>query len=83
LHKSHLAEAERLARLMIAACMAYLWMVYFGITAIKSGIDNQIHRTDRCDWSIFRMGLAFFDHCLNRLLPLPVSCCLLNFKTVR
>jgi hypothetical protein len=83
LHKSHLAEPERLAKLMIAACLAYLWMVYLGVTAIISGVDKQIHRTDRCDWSIFRMGLAYLDHCLNWLLPLPVSFCLLNVKTVR
>jgi len=83
LHKSHLADPQRLATLMIATCLAYLWMVYLGVTAMKQGIDKQIHRTDRCDWSIFHMGLAFLDHCLNMSLPLPVSFCLLKVKTVR
>lgn len=83
LHKSHLAEPQRLASLMIAACLAYLWMVFLGVTAIKSGIDQLLHRTDRCDWSIFRMGIAFLDHCLNQLLPLPLSFCLLKVKTVQ
>jgi hypothetical protein len=83
LHKSHLAEPQRLASLMIAACLAYLWMVFLGVTAMKSGIDQLLHRTDRCDWSIFRMGIAFLDHCLNQWLPLPVSFCLLKVKTVQ
>jgi hypothetical protein len=83
LHKSHLADPQRLATLMIAACLAYLWIVYLGITALKSGYDKLIHRTDRCDWSIFHMGLAFLDHLLNEVLPLPVSFCLLYVKTVR
>jgi hypothetical protein len=26
LHKSHIADATRLARLLIAACLAYIWM---------------------------------------------------------
>jgi hypothetical protein len=83
LHKSHLAEPQRLASLMIAACLAYLWMVFLGVTAMKSGTYQLLHRTDRCDWSIFRMGIAFLDHCLNQCLPLPVSFCLLMVKTVR
>jgi hypothetical protein len=32
-----------------------------------------IHRTDRCDWSLFRLGLALLDHFLNESLPIPVS----------
>lgn len=83
LHKSHLSDPKRLARLMIAACLAYLWIVYLGITAMRTNYDKLIHRTDRSDWSIFRMGLAFLDYCLNLNLHFPVSFCLLNIKTVR
>lgn len=83
LHKSHLASPSRLTRLMIAVCLAYLWIIYLGVTAIQTGYDKRIHRTDRSDWSIFRMGLAFLDYCLNEALTLPVSFCLLNIKTVR
>lgn len=83
LHKSHLANPNRLARLMIAACLAYLWIIYLGITATQTGYDKLIHRTDRSDWSIFRMGLAFLDYSLNHALSLPVSFCLLYIKSVR
>ena len=29
LHKSHLSDPQRLSTLMIAACLAYLWIVYW------------------------------------------------------
>ena len=28
LHKSHISDPQRLARLLIAACLAYIWIVY-------------------------------------------------------
>jgi hypothetical protein len=73
LHKSHLSDPERLGVLMIAACLAYLWIVYLGLTALRDDWVKVIHRTDRCDWSLFRLGLALLDHFLNELLPIPVS----------
>jgi hypothetical protein len=30
IHKSHLRDAQRLSRLLIAACLAYIWVVYVG-----------------------------------------------------
>ena len=30
LHKSHIADPQRLSRLLIAACLAYIWIVYLG-----------------------------------------------------
>lgn len=83
LHKSHLAEPERLARLMVAACLAYLWIVYLGVTAHQERWVAVIHRTDRCDWSLFRMGLALLEHFLNEHLPIPVSFNFFNAKSVR
>jgi len=28
MHKSHLSAVQRLSRLFIAACLAYIWIVY-------------------------------------------------------
>jgi hypothetical protein len=83
LHKSHLSDPERLSTLMIAACLAYLWMVYLGLEALRHDWVCLIHRTDRCDWSLFRLGLALLDHFLNESLPIPVSFNLLDSKCVR
>jgi hypothetical protein len=83
LHKSHISKPERLARLMIAACLAYTWIFYLGITAHQKDWVTTIHRADRCDWSLFRMGLALLDHFLNERLPIPVSFNLFDVKSVR
>ena len=73
LHKSHLDQPERLATLMIAACLAYIWMVYLGTFARHTGWDKIIHRTDRCDLSLFQLGLALLEYFLNEDIPIPVA----------
>jgi hypothetical protein len=83
LHKSHLADPRRLGTLMIAACLVYLWIMYLGLSAVREGWDRLIHRTDRCDWSLFRLGLALLDFLLNEELPIPVSFILMEPKSVR
>lgn len=83
IHKSHLSDPQRLSNLMIAACLAYLWIIYLGCIAVRDGWVKVIHRSDRCDWSLFRLGLALLDHFLNELLPIPVSFNLLDEYCVR
>jgi len=83
LHKSHPADTQRLSTLMIAACLANLWVVYLGLVAIREDWVKLSHRVDRCDWSLFRLGLALIDFLLNEELPIPVSFTLLETKCVR
>jgi hypothetical protein len=83
LNKSHLSDPQRLSNLMIAACLTYLWIFYLGCIAVRDDWVKIIHRADRCDWSLFRLGLALLDHFLNELLPIPVSFNLLEKKCVR
>ncbi len=83
LHKSHLSDPRRLSNLMIAACLAYLWIVYLGCIAVREDWVKIIHRKNRCDWSLFRLGLALLDHFLNELIPIPVSFNLLEKYCVR
>jgi len=72
LHQSHLSDPERLARLMIGTCLAYLWIVFLGVKAKHEGWQKHLHRKGRCDWSLFRLGLALLDELLNRCLDIPV-----------
>ncbi len=83
LHKSHLSDPKRLSNLMIAACLAYLWIVYLGCVAVREDWVKTIDRPDRCDWSLFRLCLALLDHFLNELIPIPVSFNLLEKNCVR
>jgi len=71
--KSHLSAPARIARLLVAACLAYIWVVYLGVTAKTQGLDKIIHRTDRCDWSLFQMGLHLLEYLLNHDMAIPVA----------
>lgn len=71
LHQSHLRDPARLSRLLIAACLAYLWVVYLGVCARRDDRLTQIHRPDRCDLSLFRLGLRLLARCLKDELPIP------------
>ena len=73
MHKSHISNPKHLARLMIAACLAYIWIVYLGAIAVRDGWVKIIHRTDRCDLSLFQLGLNLLEHFLNEHLPIPVE----------
>ncbi len=73
LQKSHLSDPKRLARLLIAACLAYLWMVYLGALAMHNGLVGYLHRTRRCDLSLFQLGLSYLDHCLDQDDAIPVA----------
>jgi hypothetical protein len=57
IHKSHLTKPERLARLLLATSLAYLWVHEVAMFAQAQGWVVQFHRTDRCDVSLFQIGL--------------------------
>ena len=73
IHKSHIADPQRLSRLLIAACLAYIWIVYLGSLCEKDGWRGHIHRKKRCDLSLFQFGLRILEHFLNEELPIPVQ----------
>jgi hypothetical protein len=71
IHKSHLSDPQRLARLLIASCLAYLWLVYLGVCVLRDDWLKRLHRQDRCDLSLFRLGLRLLARCLKDASPLP------------
>ena len=71
IHKSHLSEPARLGRLLIASCLAYLWIVYLGVCATQEDWMQLLHRQDRCDLSLFRLGLRLLARCLKDHIPIP------------
>ena len=73
IHKSHISDPQRLSRLLIAACLAYIWIVYLGSLCEKEGWREHIHRKKRCDLSLFQLGLRILEHFLNEELPIPVQ----------
>ncbi len=69
---SHLGDPQRLSRLLLAACLAYYWMVCLGAEVLRRGWQRIIHRTERCDLSLFQLGLTWLEHCLDEGWPAPV-----------
>jgi hypothetical protein len=73
IQKSHLTDPQRLSRLLIAACLAYIWMVYLGSLCDTEGWRAIIHRKKRCDLSLFQLGLRLLEYFLNENLPIAVQ----------
>jgi hypothetical protein len=73
LHKSHISDPSRLSRLMIATCLAYIWMIHLGEICMDRGWLGNIHRTYRCDLSLFQIGFRFLEFLLNEGLRIPVA----------
>jgi hypothetical protein len=71
IHKSHLSDPARLCRLLIASCLAYLWLVYLGVCAVRDDWMQRLHRQDRCDLSLFRLGLRLLARALKDHIPIP------------
>jgi len=73
LHKSHLHHPQRLARLLIAACLAYIWMIYLGVQASDVETRRRIHRGSRCDLSLFQLGITLLEDWLTQDQPIQVA----------
>ena len=81
---SHVAEPDRISRLLIAASLAYIWMVYLGaVVSQKSACLKRIHRTRRRDLSLFQIGIAWLEECLNQAKAIPVAFVMPDAESVR
>jgi hypothetical protein len=74
LHKSHFSEPARLARLLLASCLAYIWLVLLGAQVQGNRLWRKVvHRAGRCDLSLFQLGRAWLEECLNEGWRIPVA----------
>ena len=71
--KSHLSEPARLARLLVASSLAYIWMIYLGLSVVHEGCTDLIDRVDRTDKSLFRLGLDWLNYLLKWGKPFSVQ----------
>jgi hypothetical protein len=70
IQKSHVSCPERLQRLLIATCIAYIWIVLMGDQCLDSENRAKVHRKDSCDISMFTLGLRYITFLINRRIPL-------------
>ena len=71
IHKSRLKDPNRLNRLLLVACFAYLWIVYLGALAKQDMLQHHFRRKDRNVLSLFQLGFCYLDYLLDHELPLP------------
>ena len=71
--RSHLSDPERVHRLLLAASLAYLWVICLGTVAHHDDWLPVIHRRHRCDLSLFQLGLRLLDYLLNHDQSIPSS----------
>ncbi|HEU5012298.1 MAG TPA: transposase [Roseiflexaceae bacterium] len=68
INRSHLSEPVRVSRLLLATALAYLWVVYLGVVTRRDALRGRIHRPDRCDLSLFSLGLRLLAYYLRHRL---------------
>ena len=56
LEDSHLRDPKRLARLILAVCITFVWFITLGTWVVKRGFRHFVDRKDRRDKSYFRLG---------------------------
>ena len=70
---SHISDPKHLHRLLIVTCLAYIWLVCLGAFVVCQGYLARIHRSNRCDWSLFHIGMNWLQHCLNQQIDIWVD----------
>ena len=70
LEATHLRDANRLARLVLAVCWVYVWFLTLGSWVVKNGHRAQLDVKSRRDKSYFRLGWDWLDDCLRLGKPL-------------
>ena len=69
---SHLCHPARIAQLMLAISLAYLWMLFLGALAFITGNAKLVDRSDRRDRSLFTIGRQWLNRLLKLDQPFPV-----------
>jgi hypothetical protein len=72
LESTHLRHFLRLSRLTLAVALLYVWFLASGSITIKNGKRQLVDRSDRRDYSIFRIGINMIERCLTNGLGIKI-----------
>jgi hypothetical protein len=56
LEATHLSHLDRLARLVLAVCLTFVWLITLGAWVVKRGFRHFVDHLSRRDKSYFRIG---------------------------
>lgn len=66
---TRIRDPKRLERLLLAACIAFLWSLATGSYIFHSPQQRLVDRNDRDDRSFFQLGYRFIKRCLKLAMP--------------
>lgn len=73
LEATHLAESQRLERLVLGVSLVYVWLIALGSQVVKRGLRYLVDRRARRDKSYFRIGWDYLEYRLRLGEPIPVQ----------
>jgi len=73
IQKSKLSDPQRVAKLLIIACLAYILVFRLGQQERNSPLIPKVTRKDRMDLSIFTLGYKLVQYCLKQAIPIIFS----------
>jgi hypothetical protein len=71
LEATHLDDAERISRLVLAVCIAFVWLITLGSRIVKQGLRHFVDVKSRRDKSYFRIGWDWILRCIRLGRPFP------------
>jgi len=71
LEATHLDNPDRISRLVLAVCMAFVWFITLGAWVVKRGFRHFVDHKSRRDKSYFRIGWDWLERCLRLAQPIP------------
>ncbi|NJN55711.1 MAG: transposase [Anaerolineae bacterium] len=72
LEATHLADADRISRLVLAVCLTFVWLITLGSWVVKRGFRHFLDHKSRRDKSYFRLGWDWMERCLRLNQPVPI-----------
>lgn len=73
LETTHLDDADRLSRLVLAVCITFVWFITLGSWVVKRGYRHFVDVKSRRDKSYFRIGWDWIERCLRLGYPIPLK----------
>jgi len=71
LEQTRIKLPERVSRLLVGICTAYIWLLSTGVWLSKRGQRKKIDRRPKRQLSYFRIGLRYLQQSLTRDVSLP------------
>lgn len=73
IHKSKLTDPQRVAKLLIVICLAYILVFRLGQEEQNSPLISKVTRKDRNDLSLFSIGKKLIEYCILRSINIVFS----------